>query len=76
MATVQKSQAGAQKPEIRSPTVAAKPAQQGALPAEKIAERAYEIWQAKGRPTGQDQDHWFQAERELRAALSGSRTTH
>jgi hypothetical protein len=75
MAIVQKSQAGAQKPETRSPPAAAKPAPQGALPNEKIAQRAYEIWQAKGRPMGQDQDHWFQAERELRAALTGSRSS-
>lgn len=32
-----------------------------------VAERAYEIWVESGRPQGKDQDHWFQAERELKA---------
>ncbi len=32
----------------------------------RVAERAYEIWQQSGRPNGRDQDHWFQAEREVR----------
>lgn len=30
-----------------------------------IAKRAYEIWIAKGRPTGKDLENWQQAEREL-----------
>lgn len=32
---------------------------------DEIARRAFEIWQAKGRPQGQDAAHWVQAEREL-----------
>ncbi len=36
----------------------------------RVAERAYEIWQQSGRPQGRDQEHWFQAERELRAGKS------
>jgi hypothetical protein len=62
MATVQKS-----KVETRSPTAPAKQIVGSAPSKEKIAARAYEIWQASGRPHGHDQDHWFQAERELRA---------
>ena len=27
--------------------------------------RAYQLWEAEGRPHGRDQAHWFQAEREL-----------
>jgi hypothetical protein len=33
---------------------------------DRIAQRAYEIWMQSGRPNGHDQEHWFQAERELR----------
>jgi hypothetical protein len=45
----------------------------GAVPREKIAARAYQIWQESGCPDGHDQDHWLQAERELRAARPASR---
>jgi hypothetical protein len=31
-----------------------------------IAQRAYEIWEAKGRPAGTEAENWVQAERELR----------
>jgi Protein of unknown function (DUF2934) len=30
-----------------------------------IAARAYQLWQARGCPTGSDQEDWFQAEEEL-----------
>jgi Protein of unknown function (DUF2934) len=33
---------------------------------EKIRARAYEIWERQGR-TGNPEDHWLQAERELKA---------
>ncbi|MEX0885557.1 MAG: DUF2934 domain-containing protein [Phycisphaeraceae bacterium] len=32
---------------------------------EQIAQRAYEIWLSKGRPTGLDQQNWHEAEMEL-----------
>jgi hypothetical protein len=35
-----------------------------------IAQRAYEIWKETGCPNGRDQEHWFRAERELRARLT------
>ncbi len=57
-------------------TVAAKPASSSgccgghtacASPTyEQIAQRAYEIWVAKGRPQGQDIDNWKQAETDLK----------
>lgn len=72
MAIAQKSQPGAQKSDVRSIT-SAKPAA-GAIAPDKIAARAYEIWQASGRADGHDQEHWFQAERELRGT-QGSRST-
>lgn len=39
--------------------------QKNAMSAEQVARRAYEIWQAKGCPHGQDVENWLQAEREL-----------
>ena len=34
---------------------------------EQIAARAYQLWEAQGRPTGTDREDWFQAERLLLA---------
>jgi hypothetical protein len=33
---------------------------------EQVRRRAYEIYEAQGRPQGRDQEHWQQAEQELR----------
>ncbi|HUA33043.1 MAG TPA: DUF2934 domain-containing protein [Candidatus Binataceae bacterium] len=33
--------------------------------AQRIRERAYQIWQSKGCPDGEAEQHWCQAEREL-----------
>ncbi|MGH6915286.1 MAG: DUF2934 domain-containing protein [Geminicoccales bacterium] len=33
--------------------------------AERIRQRAYEIWEREGRPEGRQQAHWEQAEREV-----------
>lgn len=41
------------------------------LPHDKITQRAYEIWVRKGRPEGQDEQNWTEAEAELRAELTG-----
>ncbi len=76
MAIVQKSQPSTQKTDPRSMAPAKPAAGVGTLPPEKIAARAYEIWVASGRPHGKDQEHWFQAERELRGKNGPSRTTH
>ena len=35
---------------------------------EHIRIRAREIWEENGRPSGRDQEFWFQAEREFREA--------
>jgi len=40
--------------------------------AERIRQRAYEIWEREGRPEGREQAHWEQAEREV-AKLRGTR---
>ncbi|WP_395676018.1 DUF2934 domain-containing protein [Inquilinus sp.] len=34
---------------------------------ERIRQRAYEIWEALGRPEGGQQQHWTQAEAEILA---------
>jgi hypothetical protein len=30
-----------------------------------IRERAYAIWEASGRPIGRDEEHWYQASKEI-----------
>ena len=35
-----------------------------------IARRAYELYESRGREDGQDQEDWFQAEREVRGRSS------
>lgn len=35
-----------------------------------IQERAYQLWEAEGRPEGRAMDHWVQAEQEIRAELA------
>ena len=30
----------------------------------RVRDRAYEIWEQEGRPSGRERDHWEQAERE------------
>jgi hypothetical protein len=35
------------------------------LSRERIAARAYDLWDARGRPEGSDLEDWFEAEREL-----------
>lgn len=37
---------------------------------ERIRQRAYEIWEALGRPEGGQQQHWAQAEAEILAEES------
>jgi hypothetical protein len=32
---------------------------------QRIRERAYELWAMNGYPHGQDEEHWYAAEREL-----------
>jgi hypothetical protein len=57
-----------QKPDRRKSTLKALPAtadeQSGATP-DAIAQRAFEVYCARGGGHGQDVDDWLQAEREL-----------
>lgn len=39
----------------------------------RIATRAYQLWEAEGRPNGRDTEHWKKAEAEI-AATSTSAT--
>ena len=36
---------------------------------ERIAERAQQIWEKKGRPVGQDEKNWLEAEAQLKREL-------
>lgn len=64
MANAQRNQTKSKPTANAAPPViaAAKPAASAT-----VAERAYQLWQQAGCPHGQDQEHWFQAEREVRA---------
>ena len=68
---------GARQPIVTKPTQATvavafpqnPPKQAKAAPSEaKISMKAYEIWLSQGQKHGFDQEHWFQAEMQLRAA--------
>jgi Protein of unknown function (DUF2934) len=39
----------------------------------KIHERAQQLWQAAGMPTGRDDEFWLQAEREVDAEANDPR---
>jgi hypothetical protein len=71
MATSRRTQAAASGADKRPAT--APPTGARALPRERIAERAYQIWQASGCPAGRDQENWLQAERELGATAPAAR---
>lgn len=40
---------------------------------EMILNKAYELWEAEGRPTGREMEHWFQAEILIAQELSKSK---
>jgi hypothetical protein len=65
MATVQRTKAPATAAKTNGGS--ATTATPSTLTAGTIAQRAYEIWKESGCPNGKDQEHWFRAERELRA---------
>jgi hypothetical protein len=44
------------------------------IPEAEIRERAYEIYVERGGVDGLDEDDWYQAENELRAALKSRRS--
>ena len=39
---------------------------------QRIRERAYAIWEQKGRPEGKDREHWLRAEAEIAAEERGA----
>jgi hypothetical protein len=57
---------GSQKSNESSQVIPLKPV----LTHEQIEERAKALWNQHGRPHGQDQADWFEAEAQLRAELS------
>jgi hypothetical protein len=63
---------GAAKPTQAAATVAflhnpPKKAKAAPSPSE-ISMKAYEIWLSQGQEQGHDQEHWFQAEQQLKSA--------
>jgi Protein of unknown function (DUF2934) len=70
MAKTRNTQASAPSAPRENGNPAASSTKVMAVAPERIAERAYQIWQASGRPDGRDADHWFQAERELRTSAA------
>ena len=49
-----------------NPLKTEKAAPEKAVPScEAIGIKAYEIWMSRGREPGRDQEHWFEAERQL-----------
>lgn len=63
-------------PKAAAPATPAAPQKTNAVPAvaggqpsfDKIKNRAYAMWEAAGKPEGDDQRFWFEAEQELRRA--------
>ncbi|HEX9595815.1 MAG TPA: DUF2934 domain-containing protein [Anaerolineales bacterium] len=39
---------------------------------EQIKQRAYQLWEADGRPEGQDQSYWFKAMSEIATAAAAT----
>ena len=72
MATTRKAQVSVPRPQAERFTASASTT--GDTPPEaKIAVRAYEIWQESGCPEGKHEEHWYRAERELRARSTPNR---
>ena len=55
-------------PEPRTATVPAAPAPE--ITREAIAKLAFQKWQKRGSPNGEDQRDWYEAERELKSSQS------
>ena len=69
MAKQQQQKKKSSAPVAATVVPAAASAAQG-LSSDRVAMRAYEIWQQCGCPHGADQEHWLRAERELRTGAS------
>ncbi len=55
-------------PPASAPQATATGSETGSEPShDRIAVRAYGLWEAQGRPDGADCEHWHEAERQLRA---------
>lgn len=72
--TTTTSSTGTQSKTTPPAPMAAAPATQTGIPQEKIAKRAYEKWLKGGCKHGCDQQHWYEAEAELRAEMTKSGT--
>lgn len=63
----------ATQPRPASPAspVSSAPAANGELSRDAIAKLAFQKWQKRGCPAGEDQKDWFEAERELKSPQAG-----
>jgi hypothetical protein len=41
---------------------------------DRIRNRAYELWEAEGRPEGREVDHWLRAAQEVSGEVAGETT--
>ena len=74
-ADVSSARAGRQGAETQPSFTETRPRFTGRPPnADRIAQRAYERYEARGREDGHDVDDWFDAERELQAMASPDNT--
>ena len=62
--------AAAQTKKPMAPAKTPSTATPSAMPMEKIAQRAYEKWLMNGCPHGCDQQHWYEAEMEIRTEMT------
>lgn len=58
------------KPSISKSPAASPSIPTSQVPAEKIAQRAYEKWCGRGMPAGTAQQDWLEAETELKAEMT------
>ncbi len=61
---------GAATATLRPPTTKAETTTTVKPTREQIAKRAHEIWVKNGCKHGQDEQNWFEAERQLKAEMS------
>jgi hypothetical protein len=46
------------------------------IPHELVAERAYSIWAASGRPSGRDHENWVEAQQQMLASRASEESTN
>jgi hypothetical protein len=57
---------------VSLPKRATTPCSASTVTSEEIARRAYAIWEKQGCPIGKEEEHWLQAEKQLKSSHSFS----